>query len=62
MKQSKSIDLSGDGRCDSPGHNAKYLTYSLIDKSAFKIGAFNLTQVTEMEILTEWKRWDLKRL
>ena len=41
------IDLSGDGRCDSPGHNAKYLTYSFIDKSTNKIVAFSLTQVTE---------------
>ena len=41
------IDLSGDGRCDSPGHNAKYLTYSFIDKSTNKIVTFSLTQVTE---------------
>ena len=47
MKQPKSIDLSGDGRCDSPGHNAKYLTYSFKDKSANKIGAFSLTEVTK---------------
>ena len=36
-------DLSGDRRCDSPGHNAKYLTYSFIDKSTNKIVAFPLT-------------------
>ena len=47
MKQAKSIDLSGDGRCDSPGHNAKYLTYSFMDKNTNKIGGFSLTQVTE---------------
>ena len=41
------IDLSGDGRCDSPGHNAKYLTYSFIDKSTNKIVAFSLTQVMD---------------
>ena len=41
------IDLSGDGRCDSPGHNAKCLTYSFIDKSPNKIVAFSLTQVME---------------
>ena len=47
MKQAKSIDLSGDGRCDSPGYNAEYLTYSFMDKSTNKIGGFSLTQVTE---------------
>ena len=30
-----------------PGHNAKYLNYSFMDKSTNKIGAFSLTQVTE---------------
>ena len=62
MKQTKSIDLSGDGRCDSPGHHVKYLTYSFTNKSTNKIGAFSLTQVPRLEILIEWKRWDLKRL
>ena len=41
------IELSGDGRCDSPGHNAKYLTYSFMDKISNKVIAFSLTQVTE---------------
>ena len=40
-------NLSGDRRCDSPGHNAKYLTYSFMDKNTNKIVAFLLTQVTE---------------
>ena len=40
-------NLSGNGRCDSPGHNAKYLTYSFMDKNTNKIVAFSLTQVTE---------------
>ena len=47
MKQTKSIDLSGDGRCDSPGHHVKYLTYSFMNKSTNKIGAFSLLQVTK---------------
>ena len=39
--------LSGDGRCDSPGHNAKYLTYTLLDQQSNKIVAMTITQCTE---------------
>ena len=47
MKQAKSIDLSGDGRCGSRENNAKYFTYSFMDKSTNKLRAFSLTQVNE---------------
>ena len=47
MKKHGVYNLSGDGRCDSPGHNAKYLTYSFMDKITNRIFAFSLTQVTE---------------
>ena len=45
----RGLILSGDGRCDSPGQNAKYLTYSLFDESLKKVIAVSLTQVTEVE-------------
>ena len=32
--------LSGDGRCESLGHNAKYLTYSFLDQELKKITNF----------------------
>ena len=41
--------FSGDGRCDSPGHNAKYLTYSFADQNTGKIVIMSLTQVTEAD-------------
>ena len=40
-------NLSGDGRCDSPGYNAKYLTYSMLDQATGKILAMSVTQCTE---------------
>ena len=39
--------LCGDGRCDSPGHSAKYSTYSLQNQDTSEILALNTTQVTE---------------
>ena len=40
--------LSGDGLCDSPGHNAKYGTYTMIDQSGDKIVNFQIVQVSEV--------------
>lgn len=39
--------LSGDGRCNSPGHNAKYLTYTMLDQASNRIIAMSIVQVTE---------------
>lgn len=40
--------LAGDGRCDSPGHNAKYGTYSVMEVTTEKIVDFSLVQVSEV--------------
>lgn len=37
--------LAGDGRADSPGHSAKYGTYSVLEMSCSKIIDFKLVQV-----------------
>ena len=47
MKKKGHCQLSGDGRCDSPGHNAKYLTYSMFDQLKSKIISTAVTQVSE---------------
>ena len=47
LKEQGSCRLNEDGRCDSPGHNAKYLTYSFMDQITNKIAAMTITQVTE---------------
>ena len=49
LKEKKSsVDLCGDGRSDSPGHNAKYGTYSLMDEATGRIIDFSLVQVSEV--------------
>ena len=42
------VYLNGDGRCDSPGHNAKYGTYTLMDNDSGKVAAISLVQVSEV--------------
>ena len=48
IKQSKKLEVCGDGRCDSPGHCAKYGTYTILDESTSKIIDFSVVQVTEV--------------
>lgn len=42
------LDLAGDGRCDSPGYSAKYLTYSLHAPHVNKIVHLEQVQVGEV--------------
>ena len=43
--EGKELILGGDGRCDSPGHSAKYGSYSLMDLEQNKILDSQLVQV-----------------
>ena len=45
--ESKSIDVGGDARCDSPGHSAKYGTYHLVELNLNKVLAVELVQVNK---------------
>ncbi|CAB3979568.1 Hypothetical predicted protein [Paramuricea clavata] len=47
LEQSDSVDVCGDGRCDSTGHSAKYGTFTLMDEKTNLIIEFSLVQVTE---------------
>ncbi|KAL1472769.1 hypothetical protein MTO96_022785 [Rhipicephalus appendiculatus] len=42
-----SVDLAGDGRCDSPGFSAKFMTYSLHVAQVNKILHFEQVQIGE---------------
>ena len=46
-KESHFIEISGDGRCDSPGHSAKYGT--VMDQETSKIIHFHVVTVNETE-------------
>lgn len=43
--QKKKLALSGDGRADSPGHSAKYGSYTVIEMSCNKVVDYKLVQV-----------------
>ncbi|XP_049518644.1 uncharacterized protein LOC125943396 [Dermacentor silvarum] len=47
-----SIQLCGDGRCDSPGHSAKFMTYTFLCPDAKKIVHTEQVQVRESDEIT----------
>ena len=53
--------LSGDGRFDGQGHNAKYGTYTTIDQSSNKIVDFQTVQVCEVTNSNAMEREGFKR-
>ncbi|XP_071854650.1 uncharacterized protein [Apostichopus japonicus] len=53
--------VSGDGRCDSPGCNAKYCTYTMIDMATQKIVWSELVQVSETTSSVEMEKLGFKR-
>ena len=57
----KPLVLAGDGRCDSPGHNAKYGTYSVMEVTTEKIVDFSLVQVSEVANSNAMEKEGLKR-
>ena len=42
------VVLAGDGRCDSPGHCAKYCTYTFLDVESQKVVDFKVVSVSEV--------------
>ena len=46
MIEKKGLVIAGDGRADSPGHSAKYGSYSIIDINKNNVVDVKLVQVT----------------
>ena len=59
--QGERLVLAGDGRCDSPGHNAKYGIYSIMHVPTEKIIDFSLVQVSEVANSNCMEKEGLKR-
>lgn len=51
--------LAGDGRCNSPGHCAKYCTYTLLDVESHKVVDFKVVSVTEVANSNQIEKRDL---
>ena len=49
--EQKPLVLAGDGRSDSPGHCAKYGSYSVIELSCNKVFDFKIVQVCRVIIV-----------
>ncbi|KAL1446504.1 hypothetical protein MTO96_028814 [Rhipicephalus appendiculatus] len=61
LESSEPLSLAGDGRCDSPGFSAKYLTYTFIDASRDVILHTELVQVNEVGNSVRMELEGLKR-
>ena len=60
VKSNGPVSLIGDGRCDSPGHNAKYCTYTMMTDEG-KVAAINVVQVTEVTSSNAMEKEGFKR-
>ena len=54
--------LSGDGRCDNTGHNAKYLIYTFLEQTLNKIVGMSITQVTECGNSNRMEKYGFQKL
>ncbi|KAK2549591.1 hypothetical protein P5673_029982 [Acropora cervicornis] len=60
VKSNGPVSLIGDGRCDSPGHNAKYCTYTMMTDEG-KVAAINVVQVTKVTSSNAMEKEGFKR-
>ena len=51
LKSKDEVTLLGDGCCDSPGHSAKYGTYTLMEESSGKVFDTTVVSVTDVSVV-----------
>ena len=61
MSGRKCLQVSGDGRCDSPGHSAKYCIYTIMDDHTTTILDFRLVQMSEVANSVRMEKAGLER-
>ena len=57
-----SVNVVGDGRCDSPGFNAKYGTYTLMNEKTNLTLDFHIVQVSTVGNSSKMEKEGLKHL
>ena len=60
-KSGKKVVLGGDGRCDSPGHSAKYGSYTMMEIDRSRILDIQLVQCNEVSSSNAMELEGLKR-
>ena len=61
LKGKAVVNLDGDGRCDSPGHCAKYCTYKLMDDDTRDVVTFNVVQVSGGHVINAMEKEGFSR-
>ena len=56
LKERKLVILVGDGRCDSPGHSAKYCTYTFIETETGRVVDTVVVPVTDVKNLNAMEK------
>ena len=62
LKQQEKVLLVGDGRCDSPGHNAKNYTYTFAEANTGRVVDTVVVPVTEVSSSNAMEKGGFKRL
>ena len=57
MKSLDKVDLAGNGRCEAPGYNAKYGTYTFMILPTTQIINFKVTQVSQVSSSTALEKY-----